>query len=112
MAGNRLLGCQKVFFNEILIYASLSNVFLKNRKKSIFHIFFKIFSPKNAENSADRAEIGQIMLPTPPDTSKHFSKNFAVNNSHSLFRNPKKSGLALKLQKRQFSNFLEYSRKF
>ena len=112
MAGNWLLGRQKVFFNQILIYTSLLNVFLKNRKKSIFQIFFKIFRQKMAEISADRPEIGQIMLPTPPDTSKHFSKNFAVVNSHSLFRNPKKSGLALKPQKRQFSNFLEYSRKF
>ena len=43
---NRLLGCQKVFFNQILIYTSLLNVFLKNRKKSIFHIFFQDFLAK------------------------------------------------------------------
>ena len=46
MAGNRLLGRQKVFFNQILIYTSLLNVFLKNRKKIDFFDFLSRFPAK------------------------------------------------------------------
>ena len=103
MAGNRLLGRQKVFFNQILIYKSLLNVFLKNRKKIDFSHFFQDFFPQNmAEISADRPEIGQIMLPIPPDTSKLFPNKNVSNNSHSFGRNPKIRVLGPGAQKRLF----------
>ena len=41
------------------------------------------------EISADRPEIGRIMLPTPPDISKLFSEKNVVICSDSFRRNPK-----------------------
>ena len=41
------------------------------------------------EISADRPEIGRIMLPIPPDTSKFFPKKKVKICSYSFWRNPK-----------------------
>ena len=54
------------------------------------------------EISADRPEIGRIMLPTLPDTSKLFPNKNVSNNSHSFGRNPKIRVLNPGAQKRLF----------
>ena len=74
MAGNWLLGRQKMFFwPNFDIYITFKRIFEKS-KKIDFQFFFKIFRQKMAEISADRPEIGQIMLLIPPDKSKLFQK--------------------------------------
>ena len=54
------------------------------------------------EISADRPEIGRIMLPTPPDTSKLFPSKNAVVISQSFGRNPKFVFWVLGVKKRLF----------
>ena len=50
------------------------------------------------EISADRPEIGRIMLPIPPDTSKLFPKNFGSVCSSSFRRTPKNRVFAPRAQ--------------
>ena len=60
------------------------------RKKSHFLDFWLVgHHHVRVEISADRPEIGRIMLPIPPDTSKLFPKKKVTICSYSFGRNPK-----------------------
>ena len=80
-------------------------------EKVLQFFFSKSFLPNNCRNFGRLTGNRPNNVVDPSGHIESFSKKSSINNSHSLFRNPKKSALAQKPQKRQFSNFLEYSRK-
>ena len=87
---NDILGVLEWFGSLIWYLESSRTNFEKIEKKSHFSDFWRVgHHHVRVEISADRPEIGRIMLPTPPDTSKLFpSKNVFVN-SLSFGRNPR-----------------------
>ena len=87
---NDILGVLEWFGSLIWYLESSKSNFGKIEKKSDFLDFWLVgHHHVRVEILADRPEIGRIMLPIPPDTSKLFPNKNVSNNSHSFGRNPK-----------------------
>ena len=87
---NDILGVLEWFGSLIWYLESSRTNFEKIEKKSHFLDFWLVgHHHVRVEISADRPEIGRIMLPIPPDTSKLFPKKNIKICSYSFGRNPK-----------------------
>ena len=100
---NDIWGVLEWFGTLIRYLESSRSNFGKIEKNRIFFDFWLVgHHHVRVEISADRPEIGRIMLPTPLDTSKLFPNKNVRLISHSFGRNPKIRVLGPGAQKRLF----------